>query len=77
MRFLKNPPARMNIQSPPGALERFAPSRSGLRCWLTEQSLRQFFEVVDRVAPESLWPYRRAFWNALYRRDYVSDAWVV
>jgi hypothetical protein len=34
--------------------------------WLTEQSLRQFFEVVDRVARPEQWMFRRRFWNALY-----------
>ncbi len=48
-----------------------------LRRWLTKVALRQFFEVVDRVAPPEHWSYRRAFWSALYDRHYISDAWVV
>jgi hypothetical protein len=45
--------------------------------WLTEQSLRQFFEVVGRVAKPEHWNYRHAFWNALYEKNYIHDAWVV
>jgi chemotaxis protein MotB len=45
--------------------------------WLTEQSLRQFFEVVDHVARPEHWNYRHAFWNALYEKNYIYDAWVV
>lgn len=48
-----------------------------IRRWLTEVALRQFFDVVDLVAQPDQWKYRRAFWNALYERDYLSDAWVV
>jgi hypothetical protein len=39
--------------------------------------LRQFFEVVDRVAKPEQWDYRHAFWNAIYRKGYITDAWVV
>ena len=45
--------------------------------WLTEQSLRQFFEVVDRVAKPEHWEYRRAFWNALYELHCIENAWVI
>lgn len=48
-----------------------------VRRWLTEASLRQFFEVVDQVAAPEHWIYRRAFWNALYERNYIDEAWVV
>lgn len=52
-------------------------SQDIMRRWLTEQTLRQFFEVVDRVASEGHWKYRRAFWNALYQRNLIDEAWVV
>jgi len=39
--------------------------------------LQQFFDVVDKVAQPDQWKFRRAFWNALYERGYISDAWVV
>jgi hypothetical protein len=48
-----------------------------VRRWLTEQSLRQFFDVVDRVAAEEHWKFRRAFWSALYEKGYIDEAWVV
>jgi hypothetical protein len=54
-----------------------AKSERIVRRWLTEASLRQFFDVVDRLAPESHWAYRRAFWGALFQRNYIDDAWVV
>ena len=54
----------------PGAAER-------VRRWLTEQTLRQFLDVVDQVAKERMWKYRRAFWEAVYDQDLISEAWVV
>lgn len=48
-----------------------------VRRWLTEQSLRQFLDIVDEVALERMWVYRRAFWEAVYRADLISEAWVV
>ncbi len=48
-----------------------------VRIWLTEQSLRQFFDVVGRVAPPEHWDYRSRFWWALHQRGYVDEAWVV
>jgi EH_Signature domain len=48
-----------------------------VRRWLTEQSLRQFLDVVDKVAVEHMWKYRRAFWEGVYRLNLISEAWVV
>ena len=48
-----------------------------VRRWLTEQSLRQFLDIVDRVADPNMWRYRRAFWEAVQRAELISDAWVV
>lgn len=48
-----------------------------LRRWLIEQSLRQFLDVVDRIAPDHMWKYRRAFWQAYYEADLLLNAWVV
>ena len=48
-----------------------------LRKWLTGVALEQFFEVVDQVAQESMWRYRRAFWLAYHEKDTISDAWVL
>lgn len=48
-----------------------------VRRWLTEQSLRQFLDIVDEVALERMWVYRRAFWQAIYGAGLVSEAWVI
>lgn len=48
-----------------------------LRHWLTEQSLRQFLDVVDRIAPDHMWKYRRAFWQAWHQAGLLQNAWVV
>lgn len=48
-----------------------------LRAWLTEQSLRQFLDVVDRIAPDHTWKYRRAFWQAWHHAGHLHNAWVV
>jgi hypothetical protein len=48
-----------------------------LKRWLTEQSLRQFFDVVDRIAPDGAWKYRRAFWKAYHDAGLIQNAWVV
>ena len=48
-----------------------------LKRWLTEQSLRQFFDVVDRVAPDGAWKYRRRFWLAFHNHGLIRNAWVV
>jgi len=48
-----------------------------VRRWLTERSLRQFLDVVDKVANDSQWKYRRAFWWAVYERGLILDACVV
>jgi len=45
--------------------------------WLTEQSLRQFLDVVSRTALPEQWKYRRAFWTAVYNRGLISDACVI
>lgn len=57
----------------------WVPMRSAatVRRWLTSLSLRQFLDVVDRGAMVSQWQYRRAFWEAVHRRELISDAWVV
>ncbi|TKV80127.1 hypothetical protein FDV58_17925 [Bradyrhizobium elkanii] len=48
-----------------------------LKRWLTEQSLRQFFDVVDRIAPDGAWKYRRKFWLAFHAHRLIRNAWVV
>ncbi|VFU10491.1 EH_Signature domain-containing protein [Methylocella tundrae] len=48
-----------------------------VRRWLIRASLRQFFDVVDVVATERMWKYRRAFWEAVDRAELILDARVV
>ena len=51
-----------------------------MRRWLTEQSLEQFFEIVDETAFRDHWDYRKAFWLAVYRacvsHGRPMEAWV-
>jgi hypothetical protein len=61
----------------PGRWGQMADSASVIRRWLTDQSLRQFLDVFDDSALEHQWKYRRAFWEAVYRRDIISEAWVI
>lgn len=44
--------------------------------WLVGESLNQFFEIIDRVAQESHWKYRKAFWKAYYDAGVLDEAWV-
>ena len=48
-----------------------------LRKWLTGAALEQFFTVVDQVANETMWKYRRAFWLAYHKQGVIKDAWVL
>jgi hypothetical protein len=61
----------------PGRWVRMESAAAIVRRWLTKQSLRQFLEVVDQVANDRMWRHRRAFWEAVYDRELISDAWVV
>jgi hypothetical protein len=44
--------------------------------WLVGESLNQFFEIIDQIALEGHWKYRKAFWKAYYDRGYLDEAWV-
>jgi hypothetical protein len=48
-----------------------------VRRWLTEQSLRQFLDVVGKGAYDFQWQYRRAFWEAVHKRGLIKEAWVI
>ena len=48
-----------------------------IRRWLTDQSLRQFLDVLDDSALVHQWKYRRAFWEAVYQRNLIAEAWVI
>ena len=45
--------------------------------WLIGETLNQFFEIIDQVAKDSHWRYRKAFWNAYHKIDAFDEAWVV
>lgn len=45
--------------------------------WLIGETLNQFFEIIDQVAKDGHWRYRKAFWNAFYRMNAFDEAWVV
>ena len=62
---------------PGGRWSRMPKAAETVRRWLTEQSLRQFLDIVDEVAVERMWVFRRAFWEAVYQEDLISEAWVV
>jgi len=53
------------------------------RRWLTKQSIDHFLEVVDKVALDRMWRWRRTFWNAVFDtkgpdgQSIVQEAWVV
>ena len=48
-----------------------------VRRWLTRRSLRQFLNVVDKVALDHQWRFRRAFWEAVFSKGLIEDACVV
>lgn len=45
--------------------------------WLTKQALRQFLDVVEAVVPNVNWKYRRRFWETMYVKGIIKEAWVV
>jgi EH_Signature domain len=47
-----------------------------IRRWLVKRALAQFLDVVDELALDHQWKYRRAFWMAYYKKAVISDAWV-
>lgn len=44
--------------------------------WLVGETLDQFFDIIDRMALEEHWKYRKAFWKAYYKKKLISEAWV-
>ena len=42
--------------------------------WLVGIAFDQFFHVIDRLALEHHWKFRKAFWGAYLRRELVHDA---
>ncbi len=73
LRLLGDP----RVRSPKNKWHHVPSALTGVvRGWLTEQSLRQFLDIVDITAMERMWKYRRAFWEAVYDAGLISEAWV-
>ena len=45
--------------------------------WMVSASLDEFFTLIARHAQREHWTYRKAFWGAYHKRDYISRAWVI
>lgn len=45
--------------------------------WLTKASVYQFFDIIDQIADQNMWRYRRAFWTAYLEAGHIDEAWVV
>lgn len=65
----------------PSRWERFPQIKALIVSWLTEQSLRQFLDIVGLTVKDpndaQMWRYRRAFWEAAHRKGIIRGAWVV
>lgn len=63
----------------PGNWARMPEAADTVRRWLTEQSLRQFLDIVGRGIQDQqhMWAPRRRFWEAVYEAGLISQAWVV
>lgn len=48
-----------------------------LRKWLSRRSLEQFIQLINELARDDHWKFRKAFWTAYYDAGVVEDAWVV
>jgi|GEM_PF-6960821 len=45
--------------------------------WLVQEALDRFAPVVEALAHDNRWGYRRAFWQAYLTKGAISDAWLV
>jgi hypothetical protein len=48
-----------------------------VRGWLNRRSIELFVRVIDELALDQHWRYRRAFWMSYFERSAIKDAWVV
>jgi EH_Signature domain len=44
--------------------------------WLTRETVRQFFQIIDQDALDAHWKWRRRFWMAYYERGVLDEAWL-
>lgn len=47
-----------------------------IRRWLTGLSLEQFLDVVSAVEGSHMWEPRREFWQGMYKKGLIDEAWV-
>lgn len=45
--------------------------------WMVSASLDEFFTLIARHAQRDHWTYRKAFWAAYHKRDYIARAWII
>ncbi len=45
--------------------------------WLVGATLEAFFNLLDQVAIEHMWKYRRAFWQTYLDEGVINNAWIV
>ncbi|MEC9344625.1 MAG: EH signature domain-containing protein [Pseudomonadota bacterium] len=43
--------------------------------WLTEVTIRTFFDIIDRVTGSEMWKDRGVFWLDRYEKQNISEAW--
>jgi len=51
-------------------------AHSIIMSWLTEETLEDFFNVLDITAGDQ-WQYRKDFWQAVLNRKVIKRAWVI
>lgn len=45
--------------------------------WQVGETIKQFFEIIDQLALEDHWKYRKKFWEVYNNSKQINDAWVV
>jgi len=48
-----------------------------IRRWLAGEAIEKFLTIVDKTAEGHMWRFRRAFWQAYFDREIITEAWVV
>jgi len=61
----------------PGAWIGAEEAASVVRRWLTEHSLRAFFDIIDSTVGDRTWTFRRSFWMGVFNEGLINEAWVV
>ncbi len=61
-----------------GLKERHAMAYGVILRWLTQDSFRQFFDIVTKMTDRlDMWEARRIFWTKYLNAEHISEAWVV